>query len=68
MSTIQPRGLAGLNPIATLGAAYGLNPYALALLPTQSPGLVGALTYGAGKAVRKAGEMKTKLSEITSRK
>ena len=26
MSTIQPRGLAGLNPIATLGAAYGLNP------------------------------------------
>ena len=41
---------------------------ALAALPTESPALVGALTYGAGKAVRKAGQMKTKLSEITSRK
>ena len=64
MSTIAPRGLAGLSPVATLGAAFGLSPMAAAALPFESPGVVGAMAYGAGKATRKM----TKLSEMTSRK
>jgi D-alanyl-D-alanine carboxypeptidase len=64
MSTIAPRGLAGLSPVATLGAAFGLSPMAAAALPFESPGVVGAMAYGAGKAARKM----TKLSELTSRK
>jgi len=63
MSTIAPRGLAGLSPVATIGAAFGLSPMAAAALPFESPGAVGAMAYGAGKAVRKM----TKLRELTSK-
>lgn len=72
MATVAPRGLAGLSPVATIGATFGLSPMAAVALPFESPGVVGAAAYGAGKLARKAGEAKnaakTKLSEITSRK
>lgn len=49
LSSWTPRGLAGVNAGFT-GAASMVNPAALALLPMQSPRLVGNLAYGAGRA------------------
>lgn len=51
MSATMPRGLAGLGGLGTLGASAFANPYSALALPFQSPLVVGAGAYGAGKAV-----------------
>ncbi len=48
-----PRGLAGRNPVLT-GLASLLDPRALALLPFESPNLVGRGLYAAGSVPRVA--------------
>lgn len=49
LSSWTPRGLASVGSGVT-GVAALSNPAALALLPMQSPRLVGNLAYGAGRA------------------
>lgn len=51
MSSALPRGLAGRNPALT-GLAALFDPRALALLPMESPALVGRGLYGAGAIPR----------------
>lgn len=52
MNSWTPRSLSGqAGGLATLGAAVGANPAALAVLPLQSPRAVGSLMYGGGRAV-----------------
>jgi len=50
MSATMPRGLAGLGGLGTLGVSAFANPYSALALPFQSPLVVGAGAYGAGKA------------------
>lgn len=76
MATLTPRNLAAQGGgLATLGAAAKLGPEALALLPLQSPAVIGAAAYGTGKALRpikqmmdlsttKAGELKDILTTL----
>jgi len=50
LSSYTPRGLAGLGPVATtVGSLSSGNIAPLALLPLESPRLVGEAAYGAGK-------------------
>lgn len=65
MSTLTPRSLAAQGGgLATLGAAAQLGPEALALLPLQSPALVGGSAYGLGKALSPVQQGFTKISEL----
>ena len=51
VSKVAPRGLAGLGVTGTtLGSVYAGNPMGLAVLPLQSPRLVGEAAHLAGKA------------------
>jgi hypothetical protein len=50
LNTAMPRGLARLGPISAFGAAW-MNPAMLAVLPFQSPRLMGEAAYGAGRAL-----------------
>lgn len=50
MNSALPRGIAKLGPWATASAAYGVNPVALAMLPLESPRLVGEALYATGRA------------------
>lgn len=70
MNSWTSRGLAGnMQQLATMGSAAALqNPSILGLLPLQSPRVVGALTYGAGQALRPvqgALEMTSKNPKLT---
>jgi hypothetical protein len=49
LSSYNSRGLGSLANLGTLGAAALWNPNALALLPMQSPRLVGGAVYGGGR-------------------
>lgn len=54
MNSWTSRGLAGrAENLATIGAST-VNPLFLGALPLQSPGMVGATLYGAGKATKAA--------------
>lgn len=62
LSSYTPRGLAGLGPVATtVGSLSSGNLAPLALLPLESPRLVGEAVYGAGKLANaiKQGAKKT---------
>lgn len=53
LSSVAPRGLAGLGPVATtVGSLSSGNLAPLALLPLESPRVVGEAALAAGKAAR----------------
>tara|TARA_R110000803_G_scaffold3228_1_gene11023 strand:+ start:1089 stop:2717 length:1629 start_codon:yes stop_codon:yes gene_type:complete len=53
MNKVTPRGLAGLGVTGTtLGSIYSGNPMGLALLPAQSPRIVGEAAHIAGQGAR----------------
>lgn len=53
LSSVTPRGLAGLGPVATtVGSLSSGNLAPLALLPLESPRVVGEAALAAGKAAR----------------
>lgn len=68
LSSATPRGLAGLGPVATtVGALSSGNLAPLALLPLESPRVVGEAAFGAGKLANaiKSGAKKTPLGQLS---
>lgn len=67
MNTWTPRSLTGqLGGSATLGFSLA-NPYALALLPMQSPKAVGLAAYGGGRAAGATGNAISRLGVTPQR-
>lgn len=65
MSSVLPRGLAGRNPALT-GLAALYDPRALALLPLESPQLVGRGLYAAGSVPRLAAPVAKAAGQATT--